>query len=173
MKLGATPGDAAGTGSSTIVDNLAASPRRRSPDLRSQDDGLSSLGGQAHGGGAYTRDHLPTSSVACEIDGPLLCFKILAKERKTLCRQHAKKDYTIARLRAKIAFLEETVKAQETQLKDLEGEGEDIQGDGTSYLSDDDDFEEDEDLVFHPYVDGYEFMEAGVDDFIPIDVDEE
>ena len=99
-------------------------------------------------------------------------IKILAKERKTLRRQHAKKDYTIARLRAKIASLEETVKAQETQLKDLEGEGEDIQG-GTAYLSDDDDFEEDEDLDFHTDVEGYEFMEAGEEDFIPIDVYDE
>ncbi|KAK1607265.1 hypothetical protein QYE76_030938 [Lolium multiflorum] len=100
-------------------------------------------------------------------------IKILAKERESLRQQRAKKDYIIARLHAKIASLEETVKAQETQLKDLEGEGEDIQGGGTSYLSDDDDFEEDEDLDFHTDVEGSEFMEAGVDDFIPIDVDEE
>ncbi|KAK1611378.1 hypothetical protein QYE76_035051 [Lolium multiflorum] len=100
-------------------------------------------------------------------------IKILAKERKSLRQQRAKKDYIIARLRAKIASLEETVKAQETQLKDLEGEGEDIQGGGTSYLSDDDDFEEAKDLDFHTDVEGYEFMEAGVDDFILIDVDEE
>ena len=96
-------------------------------------------------------------------------IKIFAKERKSLRYQRAKKDYTIARLRAKIAALEETVKTQETQLKDLEGEGEDIQGDGTSYLSDDDDFEEDEDTD----VEDYEFMDAGEDDFIPIDVDDE
>ena len=96
-------------------------------------------------------------------------IKMLAKDRKSLRYQRAKKDYTIARLRAKIAALEETVKTQETQLKDLEGEGEDIQGDGTSYLSDDDDFEEDEDTD----VEDYEFMEAGEDDFIPIDVDDE
>ena len=102
-------------------------------------------------------------------------IKILAKERKTLRRQNAKKDYTIARLRAKIASLKETVQAQENQLKDLEGEGEDIQGDGYSYVSNDDDLEEeeDEDLAFHPYVEGYEFMEAGVDALTPIDVDEE
>ncbi|KAK1691809.1 hypothetical protein QYE76_008506 [Lolium multiflorum] len=104
-------------------------------------------------------------------------LKILAKERKTLRRQDAKKDYTIARLRAKIASLKETVQAQENQLKDLEGEGEgeDIQGDGYSYVSNDDDLEEeeDDDLAFHPYVDGYEFMEAGVDALTPIDVDEE
>ena len=57
----------------------------------------------------------------------------------------------------------------------MEGEGEDIQGDGYSYVSNDDDFEEedDEDLAFYPYVEGYEFIEAGVDDFIPIDVDDE
>ena len=96
-------------------------------------------------------------------------IKMLAKDRKSLRYQRAKKDYTIARLRAKITALEETVKAQETQLKDLEGEGEDIQGDGTSYLSDDDDFEEDEDTD----VEDYEFMDAGEDDFIPIGVDDE
>lgn len=62
--------------------------------------------------------------------------------RRTSTHQRAKRDYIIARLRGKIASLEETVKAQETQLKDLEGEGEDIQGGGTSYLSEDDDFEE-------------------------------
>ncbi|KAK1651666.1 hypothetical protein QYE76_069471 [Lolium multiflorum] len=92
---------------------------------------------------------------------------------QTLRHQRAKKDYTIACLRAKIASLEETVKAQETQLKDLEGKGEDIQGNDEAYLSNDDDFEEDEDLDFHTDVEGYEFMEAGVDDFIPIEVDEE
>jgi cytochrome c556 len=95
-------------------------------------------------------------------------IKILATERKTLRQQRAKKDYTIARLRAKIASLEETVQAQETQLRDLEEEGEDVQG-GPAYLSDDDDFEEDENTD----VEDYEFMEAGEDDFIPIDVDDE
>ncbi|KAK1633185.1 hypothetical protein QYE76_007500 [Lolium multiflorum] len=102
-------------------------------------------------------------------------IKLLAKEHRTLRRQNAKKDYTIARLRAKIASLKETVQAQENQLKDLEGEGEDIQGDGYSYVSNDNDYEEeeDEDLAFHPYVDGYEHLEAGVDALTPIDVDEE
>ena len=93
---------------------------------------------------------------------------MLAKDRKTLRQQRAKKDSTIARLRAKIAFLEETVQAQETQLRELEEEGEDIQG-GAAYLSDDDDFEEDENTD----VKDYEFMEAGEDDYIPIDVDDE
>jgi predicted nuclease with TOPRIM domain len=99
-------------------------------------------------------------------------IRILAHERKTLRRQRAKKDYTIARLRAKIVSLEATVKAQEEHLKDLEGEGEDIQG-GNAFLSDDDDYEEDEDLDFHTDVEGYEFMETGEDGFIPIDVDDE
>ncbi|KAK1643298.1 hypothetical protein QYE76_061103 [Lolium multiflorum] len=39
-------------------------------------------------------------------------IKLLAKDRKTLRRQKAKKDATIARLRAKIASLEATVKAR-------------------------------------------------------------
>ncbi|KAK1616975.1 hypothetical protein QYE76_022492 [Lolium multiflorum] len=95
-------------------------------------------------------------------------IKMLAKDRKSLRQQRAKKDSTIARLRAKIASLEETVQAQETQLRELEEEGEDIQG-GAAYLSDDDDFEEDENTD----VEDYEFMEAGEDDFIPIDVDDE
>ena len=99
-------------------------------------------------------------------------IKMLAKDRKSLRQQRAKKDYTIARLRAKIASLEETVKAQEDQLREMEEEGEDIQG-GAAFLSDDEDFEEDEDLDFHTDVEGYEFMEAGEDDFIPIDVDDE
>jgi hypothetical protein len=55
----------------------------------------------------------------------------------------------------------------------MEGESEDIQGNDAAYLSDDDDFEEDEDLDFHTDLEGYEFMEAGVDDFIMIEVDEE
>ena len=46
-------------------------------------------------------------------------INILAKERKALRQQRTKKDYTIARLRTKIAALEQTVKDQETQLKDL------------------------------------------------------
>jgi polyhydroxyalkanoate synthesis regulator phasin len=104
-------------------------------------------------------------------------IKFIAKERKTLRRLNTKKDYTIARLRSKIASLKETVEAQENQLRDLEGEGEgeDIHGDGYSYVSNDDDYEEeeDEDLAFHPYMDGYEHLEAGVDALTLIDVDEE
>ncbi|KAK1630083.1 hypothetical protein QYE76_004398 [Lolium multiflorum] len=88
---------------------------------------------------------------------------MLAKDRKTLRRQRAKKDSTIARLRAKIASLEETVQAHETQLRELEEEGEDIQG-GAAYLSDDDEFEEDENTD----VEDYEFMETGEDDYIPM-----
>jgi hypothetical protein len=95
-------------------------------------------------------------------------IKMLAKDHKTLRHHRAKKDATIARLRAKIASLEATVKAQEDQLQEMEEEGEDIQG-GEAFLSDDDNFEEDE------YIDvvDYEFLEAGEDGFIPIDVDDE
>ncbi|KAK1692759.1 hypothetical protein QYE76_009456 [Lolium multiflorum] len=88
--------------------------------------------------------------------------------RKHLPVSCAKKDATIARLRAKIASLEATVKAQEDQLREMEDEGEDIQG-GEAFLSDDDDFEEDEGTD----VEDYEFLEAGADDFVPIDVDDE
>ncbi|KAK1649785.1 hypothetical protein QYE76_067590 [Lolium multiflorum] len=93
-------------------------------------------------------------------------IKMLAKDHKSLRLQRAKKDATIARLRAKIVSLEATVKAQEDQLMEMEAEGEDIQG-GEAFLSDDDDFEEDE---FTDEED-YEFPEAGPDDFIPIDVE--
>ncbi|KAK1605583.1 hypothetical protein QYE76_029256 [Lolium multiflorum] len=95
-------------------------------------------------------------------------IKMLAKDRKTLRQQRAKKDSTIARLRAKIASLEATIQAHETQLREMEEEGEDIHG-GAAFLSDDDDFEEDENTD----VEDYEFMDAGEDDYIPIDVDDE
>ncbi|KAK1663352.1 hypothetical protein QYE76_051511 [Lolium multiflorum] len=95
-------------------------------------------------------------------------IKLLAKDRKSLRLQRAKKDATIARLRAKIVTLEATVKAQEDQLKEMEEDGEDIQG-GGAFLSDDDDFEE------HEFTEeeDYEFLEAAEDGIIPIDVDED
>ena len=97
-------------------------------------------------------------------------INILAKERKSLRQQRAKKDDTIARLRTKIAALEQTVKDQETQIKDLEEkEGEDIQGEDIAYLSDDTDFEEDENTD----VEDYEFLEADAEDFIPVEDEEE
>ncbi|KAK1648923.1 hypothetical protein QYE76_066728 [Lolium multiflorum] len=102
-------------------------------------------------------------------------IKIIAKERRTLLRENAKKDYSISRLRDKIAALKETIKTQEDQLKALEGEGEgeDIQGDGYSYVSNDNDYEEDDDdLAFYPDEDGHEHLTAGMDDTVPINVDE-
>ena len=96
-------------------------------------------------------------------------INILAKERKALRHQRTKKDYIIAHLRVRIASLEQTVKDQETQLKDMEKEGEDIQGDDTTYLSDDDDFEEDDDTE----LEDYEFLDVGMDDFIPVEDEEE
>jgi hypothetical protein len=101
--------------------------------------------------------------------------KIIAAERKTLRRENAKKDYKISRLRDQIANLKETIKTQEDQLKALEseGEGEDIQGDGYSYVSNDNDYEEDDDdLAYYPYEDGHEHLTAGMDDTVPIHVDE-
>ena len=55
-------------------------------------------------------------------------FALLVQDRKSLRRQHAKKDRTIARLCKKVADLEKTVKEQEAQLaaKEEEDEGEDI-----------------------------------------------
>ncbi|KAK1660209.1 hypothetical protein QYE76_048073 [Lolium multiflorum] len=102
-------------------------------------------------------------------------IKIIAKERRTLRHENAKKDYTISRLRDKIAALKETINTQEDQLKSLEGEGEgeDIQGDGYSYVSNDNDYEEDDDdLAFYPDEDGHEHLTAGMDDTVPINVDE-
>ena len=96
-------------------------------------------------------------------------INLLAKDRKSLRLQRAKKDSIIARLRTKIAALEQTVKDQETQIKDLEKEGEDLQGDDTAYLSDDADFEEDANTD----VEDYEFLEPHADDFIPVEDEEE
>ncbi|KAK1612369.1 hypothetical protein QYE76_036042 [Lolium multiflorum] len=95
-------------------------------------------------------------------------IKMLAKDRRTLRQQRTKKDATITRLREKIAALEATVKAQEEKMKKMEEDGEDIQG-GGAFLGDDDDFEEDENTE----EEDYEFLDAGEDDYIPIDVDEE
>jgi hypothetical protein len=94
--------------------------------------------------------------------------RILAYERKKLRKQHVKKDATIAHLRARIVSLEANVKAQEDQLNEMEEEGEDLQG-GEAFMSDGDDFEEDENTD----LEGYEFLEAGEDDHIPIEVDDE
>ncbi|KAK1664654.1 hypothetical protein QYE76_052813 [Lolium multiflorum] len=82
---------------------------------------------------------------------------MLNKDRKSLRLQRAKKDATIVRLRAKIAALEITVKAQEDQLREMEDDdgGIDLQG-GGAFLSDDDDFEEDE----FTEEEDYEFLEA-------------
>ena len=96
-------------------------------------------------------------------------INILAKERQSLRHQRAKKDYTIAHLRSRIASLEQTVKDQETQLKNLEQAGEHIQGEDTAYLSNDDDFEEDE----YEDLDDLEFIDIEVDDFIPVEEDPE
>ena len=74
------------------------------------------------------------------------------------------------RLRAKIASLEATVKAQEDQLREMEEDnrGIDLQG-GGAFLSNDNDFEEDE----FTEEEDYEFLEAGPDDFVPINVEDE
>jgi hypothetical protein len=95
-------------------------------------------------------------------------IKLLAKDRKSLRLQRAKTDATIERLRARIASLEATVKAQEDQLNGMDEDGEDIPG-GEAFLSDDEDFEEDE----FTEEEDYEFLEAGEDGIIPIDVDDE
>ncbi|KAK1608912.1 hypothetical protein QYE76_032585 [Lolium multiflorum] len=95
-------------------------------------------------------------------------IRLLAKDRRTLRLQRAKKDATIARLREKIRTLEATVRSQQDQIQEMEENGEDIQG-GEDFLSDDNDYEEDE---FTDEED-YEFPESGEDGIIPIDVDED
>ncbi|KAK1606652.1 hypothetical protein QYE76_030325 [Lolium multiflorum] len=97
-------------------------------------------------------------------------IKLLNNDRKSLRQQRAKKDATIRRLRARIASLEATIKAQEDQIRQLEDDdgGIDIQG-GDAFLSDDNDFEEDENTE----EEDYEFLEAGPDDYVPIDVEDE
>ncbi|KAK1606230.1 hypothetical protein QYE76_029903 [Lolium multiflorum] len=95
-------------------------------------------------------------------------IQMLAKDRKILRLQRAKKDATIRRLREKIRTLEVTVRTQQDQIQEMEEEGDDIQG-GDDFLSDDNDFEDDE---FTDEED-YEFLEAAEDGIIPIDVDED
>ncbi|KAK1647183.1 hypothetical protein QYE76_064988 [Lolium multiflorum] len=72
-------------------------------------------------------------------------IKQLSRDRNKLRLKCVKKDVTITRLRAQIASLEATVKAQEEQLMEIEEDeaGADLRG-GDAFLSDDDDFEEDE-----------------------------
>lgn len=94
-------------------------------------------------------------------------IQMLAKDRKSLRLQRAKKDATIRRLREKIRTLEVTVRTQQDQIQELEDEGDDIQG-GDDFLSDDNDFEDDE---FTDEED-YAFLESEEDGIIPIDVDE-
>ncbi|KAK1665138.1 hypothetical protein QYE76_053297 [Lolium multiflorum] len=97
-------------------------------------------------------------------------IKMLSRDRNKLRLKCAKKDVTITRLRAQIASLEATVKAQEEQLMEIEEDevGIDLQG-GGAYLSDDDDFEEDE----FTEEEDYAFLEPGPDDVIPIDIEDE
>ncbi|KAK1648697.1 hypothetical protein QYE76_066502 [Lolium multiflorum] len=94
-------------------------------------------------------------------------IRMLAKDRKSLRLQRAKKDATIRRLREKIRTLEVTVRTQQDQIQEMEDEGDDIQG-GDDFLSDDNDFEDDE---FTDEED-YAFLESEEDGIIPIDVDE-
>ncbi|KAK1660917.1 hypothetical protein QYE76_049076 [Lolium multiflorum] len=95
-------------------------------------------------------------------------IRMLAKDRKSLRLQRAKKDATISRLREKIRTLEVTIRTQQDQIQAMEEDGDDIQG-GDDFLSDDNDFEDDE---FTDEED-YAFLESEEDGIIPIDVDEE
>ena len=93
-------------------------------------------------------------------------IRMLAKDRKSLRLQRAKKDATIRRLREKIRTLEVTVRTQQDQIQEMEEEGDDLQG-GDDFLSDDNDFEDDE---FTDEED-YAFLEPEEDGIITIDVD--
>ncbi|KAK1594485.1 hypothetical protein QYE76_037763 [Lolium multiflorum] len=93
-------------------------------------------------------------------------IRMLAKDRKLLRLQRAKKDATIRRLREKIRTLEVTVRTQQDQIQEMEEDGDDIQG-GDDFLSDDNDFEDDE---FTDEED-YAFLEPEEDGIITIDVD--
>ncbi|KAK1621211.1 hypothetical protein QYE76_026728 [Lolium multiflorum] len=95
-------------------------------------------------------------------------IKQLSRDRNKLRLKCAKKDVTITRLRAQIASLEATVKAQEEQLMEIEEDEAGARG-GDAFLSDDDDFEED---GFTEEED-YEFLEPGPDDVVPIDIEDE
>ncbi|KAK1669234.1 hypothetical protein QYE76_057393 [Lolium multiflorum] len=97
-------------------------------------------------------------------------IKQLSRDRNKLRLKCAKKDVTITRLRAQIASLEATVKAQEEQLMEIEEDeaGADLRG-GDAFLSDDDDYEED---GFTEEED-YAFLEPGPDDVVPIDIEDE
>ncbi|KAK1610671.1 hypothetical protein QYE76_034344 [Lolium multiflorum] len=59
-------------------------------------------------------------------------IQMLAKDRKILRLQRAKKDATIRRLHEKIRTLEVTVRTQQDQIQEMEEEGDDIQGAMTS-----------------------------------------
>ncbi|KAK1648679.1 hypothetical protein QYE76_066484 [Lolium multiflorum] len=75
-------------------------------------------------------------------------IRLLAKDRRSLRLQRAKRDATIARLREKIRTLEAIVHTQQDQIQEME----------------EDEFTDEED---------YEFLEAGEDGIIPVDVDED
>ncbi|KAK1617040.1 hypothetical protein QYE76_022557 [Lolium multiflorum] len=97
-------------------------------------------------------------------------IKQLSRDRNKLRLKCAKKDVTITRLRAQIASLEATVKAQEEQLMEMEEDeaGADLRG-GDAFLSDDDDFEEDE----FTEEEDYAFLEPAPEDVVPIDIEDE
>ncbi|KAK1617149.1 hypothetical protein QYE76_022666 [Lolium multiflorum] len=63
-------------------------------------------------------------------------IKMLSRDRNKLRLKCAKKDVTITRLRAQIASLESTVKAQEDQLREMEEDEAGIDLQGGAYLSD-------------------------------------
>ncbi|KAK1616464.1 hypothetical protein QYE76_021981 [Lolium multiflorum] len=111
-----------------------------------------------------TRVHAHRAQMA--LDHHADAIKLLAKDRRSLRLQRAKKDATITRLHQKIRTLEAVVRTQQDQIEEMEEDGEDIQG-GEDFLSDNNDFEEDE---FTDEED-YEFLEAAEDGIITINVD--
>src|SRR3954466_4934581 len=89
---------------------------------------------------------------------------MLAKDRKSLCRQLDNKERIIARLRHRISSLEETIHVRDMQLEERENAGEDLHGDPYSYLSDNDDFLEDQAMDFFTDEEDFTFIDDDEDD---------
>ncbi|KAK1628635.1 hypothetical protein QYE76_002950 [Lolium multiflorum] len=145
---------------------------RMSPTIMEPNEPLNAKFYQLGNGGSLIFEH-DLNAVSDFLGRPHPEFhgiQVNDQERKKLRLQRAKKVATIACLRAQIASLEATVKAQEYQLKEMEEDdaGIDLRG-GGAFLSDDDDFEEDE----FTEEEDYAFLEPGPDDVVPIDVEDE
>ena len=82
----------------------------------------------------------------------------LRRDRKKNRHRLDKRQRLIARLRLKVAKLEEDLREQDMDLDDTDEEGEDIAGDPHSFLSDDDDYLEDYVMSFFTDIDDSDFI---------------